>query len=516
MNVILALHARALRHPNRVALIDPAMSRKGQSLSRHRGFRATYGALDRGAREAAAAIVSSGIPAGGRVALIAESSSAFVRAWLGIAYAGCSVVPVPILSAVPEIVLRVGHAGCDAIVADDDRRAAASRAVDQLGRAVHVLGLDDLRGELPIATPVAPPDDEAMILYTSGTTGSPRGAVITHASLHAHTRALVDDVLRLDEADCILGVLPLTHSYGIRMVVLTALLAGARAVIVPRFDARETLELLAREAVTFLPVVPTMLSTLAAGGDGGSPSHFPALRWCLSAGAPLADDVRARAEARLGVEIRQAYGLTEATISTVDAPPAPRVLGSVGRPVPGVEVRVVDASGNDAPWGTEGEVVVRGQNVMRAYVDDAEATADAMRGGYLHTGDVGRLDENGVLTVVDRTKDVIIRGGVNVYPSEVEDVLARHPSVLSVAVVGRPDPHWGEEIVAVIVTRPGSDVDPGALDAFAREHIAKNKVPRELAVVDELPLGPSRKVQRRELRAQLAAGTLRAVPVRPR
>ena len=507
MSLVDALRARAARHPDRVALIDAGGAARGET---------TYGELERGAREVAAAIGRAGIPAGGRIGLIAESSSAFARAWLGIACAGCSVVPVPILSAAPEIALRLGHARCDAIVVDDERRGVAGRAVDALGRALHVLALDELAGAPPIAAPIPPPDDEAMILYTSGTTATPRGAVITHRSLAAHTEALVAHVLRIGENDCILGVLPLTHSYGIRMVVLTALLAGARAVIVPRFEPREALELLARESVTFLPVVPTMLSSLAAVSANEAPARFPALGWCLSAGAPLADDVRVRAEARLGVEVRQAYGLTEATISTVDAPPAPRTPGSVGRAVPGVEVRIFDADGQTLPSGTDGEVVVRGQNVMRGYVDDEAATAEAIRDGWVHTGDVGRLDERGVLTVVDRTKDVIIRGGVNVYPSEVEDVLARHPAVLEVAVVGRPDPHYGEEIVAVIVARPGVELDPRTLDALAREHIAKNKVPRELAVVLALPLGPSRKIQKRELRAQIAAGTLRTEPLRPR
>jgi long-chain acyl-CoA synthetase len=366
-----------------------------------------------------------------------------------------------------------------------------------------------------------------MILYTSGTTGAPRGAAITHASLLAHTAALVEHALGLGPDDRVMGVLPLTHSYGIRMVVLATLHAGASAVLVPRFDAVSTLRLLTAECVTWLPVVPTMLAALAAArwtlgpgpnvhlaGRNSEAARFPALRWCLSAGAPLAEDVRVRAEARLGVEVRQGYGLTEATFCTIDAPPVPRTPGSVGRPVPGIEVRIAGADGRDAMPGDTGEVRVRGDNVMRGYVGDDDATQHVIRDGWLHTGDIGRLDVHGALFVVDRTKDLIIRGGNNVYPSEVEDVLARHPDVAEAAVVGRPDAYYGEEIVAVVVLRDGATLDPAALDAHAREHLSPVKVPRELAVVDALPLGPSRKVLKRELREMLAAGKLEVRRVR--
>ncbi len=506
VNVGEVLHQTALRHPRRVALVE--VSRQGRS-------EVTYEELDRGALRVAAELRAAGIPPGGRVALAAQNGRAFVTTWFGITYASCTVVPIPILSAAPEIALRLAHARCDAVVTDRDRRETAARGLERTSRAIRLFdaeGLGDAR--TPLARPEdASPDDPAMILYTSGTTGRPKGAAITHASLATHTAALVHHTLALGPDDRVLGALPLTHSYGIRMVVLVTFFAGGRAVLLPRFDAALAVSCVAEEGVTWLPVVPTMLSAVAGLGDEAPRPPFQALRWCLSAGAPLADDVRRRAEERLGTEVRQGYGLTEATFSTIDAPPAPRTPGSVGRPVWGVEVRVVGEDGRDVPAGAQGQVLVRGNNAMSGYVDDAAATREVVRDGWIATGDLGRLDAEGRLFVVDRLKDMILRGGHNVYPSEVEDVLAQHAAIADVAVVGRPDAHFGEEIVAVVVLHPGARLDRAELDAFARENLAKNKVPREIAVVAELPLGPSRKVLKRELRARIADGRLRPVPL---
>jgi len=447
---------------------------------------------------------------------MAGNSRAFVETWFGVLYAGCAVVPIPVLSAPPEVAFRLGHARCDAIYTDTERGEVVRRAVDQLGAPVTVrdVATQDV-GATTMQVPVPRAEgDTAMILYTSGTTGTPKGAAITHGSLTRHTEVLVGETLRLGRDDVVMGVLPLTHSYGIRMAVLVALRAGARTVVVPRFDARRVLELAARERVTWLPVVPTMLAAIAGVGSGEAPAPpLPALRWCLSAGSPLAEDVRRRAEARLGVEVRQGYGLTEATFTTLDAPPSPRAPGSVGRPVPGIEVRIVDDEERDVATGEQGQVLVRGHNVMGGYVDDPEATREVLRGGWMHTGDVGRLDAEGRLTVVDRIKDMIIRGGNNVYPSEVEDALSHHPAIAELAVVGRPDAHYGEEVVAVVVLRAGAELSPAALDRYARERLARNKVPREVVFVDALPLGPSRKVLKRELRRRIEAGELVPVPI---
>ncbi|MBM4267666.1 MAG: long-chain fatty acid--CoA ligase [Deltaproteobacteria bacterium] len=468
--------------------------------------RAIFRQLDEAARRAAARLAEAGVGPGDRVALIAANRIGFAAAWFAIAYRGATVVPIPILSAPGEIAFRLEHARCRAIVFDAERGDLVARASE--GQSVHPLDLARLEasGDDDLAEPArVEAASPAMILYTSGTTGRPKGALISHRTLLEHAAGIGDHALRLGARDRVLGVLPLTHSYGFRMVLLASLRAGCPCILVPRFDARGSLEIAEREGVTWFPAVPTMFAAWGALPDGPRPSK---LAWCLSAGSPLADEILHRAERRLGCEIRQGYGMTEATFSTIDAPGDERVVGSVGRAAHGVDVRIADESGRDAPPLATGEVLVRGRNMMTGYLDDPAATAEALRDGWMHTGDVGYLDEAGRLFVVDRLKDMIIRGGNNVYPSEVEAVLTEHPDVREAAVVGRPDDFYGEEIVALVVPRGARGIDLGALRGWAAERIAKNKVPREWAVLESLPLGPSRKVLKRELRERIADGSI--------
>lgn len=464
---------------------------------------ATYAMLDDGARRAAARLREAGIRVGDRVALVAENRMSFVTGWFGIAYAGATVVPIPILSAAAEVSFRVEHSDCRAVVFDAARADLVAGAAPKRTR----MPIEDLAtGGDPGRPPGdIEPDRPAIILYTSGTTGLPKGALISHRTLLAHAEGIGDHALGLGEDDCILGVLPLAHSYGLRMVLLATFRAGCRSVLVPRFDAAATLDLARRERVTWIPAVPTMFSAWGALPEGPG---IETLRWCLAAGSPLAQEVLHRAERRLGAEIRQGYGMTEATFSTINAPPDDRVVNSVGRPAHGVEVRVTDDRGRDVPVGETGEVRVRGQNLMSGYLDDAAATREALADGWMHTGDVGRLDAAGRLFVVDRLKDMIIRGGYNIYPSEVEAVLIEHPDVKEAAVVGRPDEHFGEEIVALVVANPGRRPDLDELRRWATSQIAKNKMPREWAVRESLPLGPSRKVLKRVLRDRVADGSI--------
>lgn len=467
---------------------------------------ATYRELDAAARRVAARLQASGVVPGDRVALVAANGLDVVTAWFGIAYAGATVVPILILSAAAEVSFRLEHSRCRAIVYDAPRAELATKAAGDACAVIPLEGLADPGVDGAGLERPIDPRSGAMILYTSGTTGHPKGAVIAHETLLAHAAGIGDHALRLAEDDRVLGVLPLAHSYGLRMVLLATFRAGCRAVLVPRFEAAATLDLACREGITWLPAVPTMFSAWGALPEGPG---IETLRWCLSAGSPLAEEILHRAEKRLGAEIRQGYGMTEATFSTINAPPDERVIDSVGRPAHGVEVRITDDAGNDVPAGGAGEVRVRGANVMSGYLDDEAATADALGDGWMHTGDVGHLDAKGRLFVVDRLKDMIIRGGYNVYPSELEAVLASHPSVREVAVVGKPDDHFGEEIVALLVPNPGAEIDLPQLRAWATERVARNKMPREWAVLDALPLGPSRKVLKRELRDEVAGGKIR-------
>ena len=496
-NVGSFLHRWAQRDPERTALVDSG--RGNLALS--------YRELDRQASRVAAHLLARGLGPGDRIAICTANGLDFVAAWFGTVYAGCTTLPIPVMSTAHEIAFRLKHAGCKALLADVDRSEIAHDSSVRAGTRAKVLQVEEAiasnSGEAPPSG--AAPDSVAMLLYTSGTTGAAKGVCITHESLGAHTKALVEQTLGLTEDDRVLGTLPLTHSYGIRTTLLAPFFAGARTVFVPKFSPTRTLELCTTHRITWLPAVPTMF--VAWANQQGKPTP-PALRWCLSAGAPLVEDVRLRAEKRLGAPVRQGYGLTEANLTTINAPPDVAVRGSSGKPVAGVALRIADDFGEELPLGVHGEVLVRGQNVMAGYLDDKLATNHVMRGDWLHTGDIGFVDDEGRLTIVDRSKDLILRGGASIYPSEIEDVLVHHPAIHDVAVVGQPDEYYGEEIVAVVVR--DADVTPKELDEWAREQLAPYKVPRRYAFIEALPQGASGKTLKRRLRDQLLSGEISA------
>ena len=501
-NVGTFLHRWAQQDPGRTGIIDSG--RDALALS--------YGELDQQAARVAAHLLERGLGPGDRVAICTANGLEFVAAWFGAVYAGCTTLPIPVMSTAHEIAFRLKHADCKALLTDADRSAVAHQSKALASTLCDVLLVEDAMADAGGAAPPCPvsPGSIAMLLYTSGTTGAAKGVCITHESLGLHTRALVEETLLFTEADRILGTLPLTHSYGIRMTLLVPFFAGASTIFVPRFCASRTLELCTTHEVTWLPGVPTMFVAWANEDTQPAPTS---LRWCLSAGAPLAEDVRIRAEQRLGAPVRQGYGLTEATFTTMNAPPDRAVPCSAGKPVAGVDLRIADDFGEELPTGVHGEVLIRGQNVMAGYLDEKLATAHVMRGDWLHTGDIGFLDEEGRLTIADRSKDLILRGGASIYPSEVENVLAHHAAVRDVAVVGQPDDYYGEEIVAVIVRR--GEVTASELDAWAREQLAPYKMPRRFAFVDALPEGASGKTLKRRLRDQLVSGELSAEALPP-
>jgi long-chain acyl-CoA synthetase len=307
--------------------------------------------------------------------------------------------------------------------------------------------------------------------------------------------------------------LPLFHSFGQAAVLGTAMLAGACVSLQERFDAEGMIELVARDGVTILAGVPTMFNALLHADDGVVPTSFAGLRIATSGGASLpAEIIRAFGE-RFGCVLLEGYGLTETTAAaTFNGLDRPRKAGAVGVSLPGVEVRVVGCDGAPCALDEVGEVLVRGPNVMKGYWNRPEATAEVLAGGWLHTGDLGRLDADGDLHIVDRKKDLIIRGGYNVYPREVEEVLHEHPDIVEVAVVGIPDEHFGEEVAAVIALRSDAEVDPTALRAWAKERLSAYKVPRRFQFVDALPKGSTGKVLKRAIdRDALVAITGEAV-----
>jgi len=472
----------------------------------------SYAQLHARALGVALRLADSGVQPGDRVALLAENSAELAAAFFGIVYAGAAVMPLHVLSTTAEIEARLVHAGAKLVLHDARRSDLVQRALAQPSQ-VRALSLHDVANtEVPDVEQHSvryprdtSPDAAALVLYTSGTTGQPKGAVISHASLLLHTVLLSQHALGLDSDSRVLCVLPLSHSYGCRLALLAPLYCRARIVIMPRFDATRSLRAMREHGVTWVPAVPTMLAAWGQLTEEPAPA---ALRWALSAGAPLADETVRRAESVLGVTVRQGYGMTEATFSTLNAPPDRRVLGSVGKPAWGVTLRVVDAQGRDVPSGEPGEVLVRGHNVMSGYLFDEDATEQALSDGWVHSGDVGVLDDEGRLRIVDRIKDLIIRGGYNIYPSEVENVLGAHETVHNVAVIGRPDAYYGEEVVACVVLRQGAQPDIAALHAFASERLSRIKLPREYAFIPHLPLGASGKVHKLTLREQLTNGQL--------
>lgn len=517
LHVAQILERAAAEHPERVALIDRGDGSPTCEASRWFTFAQWHHAALRWANW----LHQCDVRDGDRVALLAGNSLEFAAQWFGVVAAGCTVVPIPTGSSVDDARHRIDHARCRVLLCDQARLPLARQAIANVAkRPIVALDSDVAIDESLVVTPVsldAGDQATAMILYTSGTTGHAKGACISHRALMTHTRVLSEQVLQLDIDDRVLGVLPLTHSYGCRMLLLATAHARATTLLMSRFDAVHSLSIMQQEAITWLPAVPTMFSAWCNAVDrdsslklraNGAAMQGARLKWAMSAGAPIPDALVQRAEAALGAQVRQAYGMTEATLSTVNGPGDARVIGCVGRPAPGVALRIVDSDGADVAPGETGEVWVRGHNTMNGYLDDPEATANALRDGWFQSGDVGRIDAEGNLWIVDRIKDLIIVGGFNVYPSEVEAVIAEHPSVAEVAVIGRPHPHYGEEVIALIVPRP-ADVEHAvlreALLAHCRERLSKLKCPRDVVFRESFPLGPSGKVLKRLLRQQLTA-----------
>jgi long-chain acyl-CoA synthetase len=348
-------------------------------------------------------------------------------------------------------------------------------------------------------------DDLALLIYTSGTTGRPKGVRLDHANLAAMTSALQRHI-GFTAADRALLVLPLFHVNAIMLSVVAPLAAGGSAVIVPRFYPHTFWTTVEKERPTYFSAVPALYVFLSALPDAVDPDTS-SLRFAVCGAAPMPPSAIVDFERRYRVPIVEGYGLSESTVAlTVNPLDGRRKAGTVGRPLPGVEVAIMDEDGHLLDQGADGEVVARGATIMRGYLNKPTETATALVGGWLHTGDVGHFDDDGYLVLVDRKKDLIIRGGENISPSEVEAVLATNSAVLEVAVVGRPDAVMGEEPVAFVVARSGQQVERDDLLALAGQVLAKFKVPREIRIVDALPRNAVGKIAKAALREQLTAG----------
>jgi len=466
--------------------------------------RITHGALGEAAARWSGFYRERGIRPGDRVAIVLPNGLDYIGALYGALSAGAIAVPLNPLLRRGEIEDRITNSDASILV-------APAAAEELAGLPVALVDPSAALAATPVAGVVPrDPGEPAVLLYTSGTTGRPKGAELTHAGLRATAAYLAGPLLQLTKDDVLLGAAPFSHIFGLAGILNPTLVSGACIALLPRFDAEAALVLMQREGSEVFLGVPSMCIALLRAADAGAP--VPKLRVTHVGGAPMPPETLQAFAARFGGDVLEGFGMTE-TAGGVVSHLSGRVYkpGSVGTPGPGVAVRIAGSDGEAMAAGEPGEVQLISPGMMRGYWRNPEATREAFTDGWFRTGDVGYLDADGYLYLVDRIKDVILRGGYSVYPREVEDALYEHPAVSEAAVVGVPDDLLGEEVVAVVVARAGQDCDPAAIRAFMRERVAGYKYPRLVVVAAELPHGPSGKILKREidrapLRAALDAG----------
>ena len=471
--------------------------------------RETFGSLALATGRLAARLAAQ-IEPGDRVVLLAGNELAFVRAYLAILTAGGVAVPVNVASPSLEVARELAVVEPKLVVASAAYADLARRACSQCPTEVPLFVYDAEAAQQLPAEPLGPvtraSDDLAVLLFTAGTAGAPKPAMLTHGSLLANLEQMqAHPGLRVHRDDVALGVLPLFHVFGLNVVLGLSLMAGGSVSLVDHFHPSETLTRVRADDVTVVAAVPAIFEAWLALDAAAAPADsFARVRLCVSGAAPLRPELVAAMWSRYSIDVHDGYGLTEAspvvTTSAIAVKPRP---GSVGPPLPGVEVRLIDADGHDVLHGDPGEILVRGANVFAGYWADPDASARVLDAdGWLHTGDVGVADDDGWLALVERVKDVVIVSGFNVYPGEVENVLAQHADVADVAVVGEPHPRTGETVVAYVVPKPGRHPDPVELLRHAGRRLARYKLPTRVELVDELPRSFAGKLLRRELSSE--------------
>lgn len=462
----------------------------------------------------AAGLALRGIRKGDRVALYSTNSPGFALAYAGIVKAGAVVVPINLLLNPREIAYILDDSGAQALIHSESltEGAAAARAHSRalsfavsIGRGVPK-DSDPSHRDL-LSSPSQPPDlawspaeDLAAVLYTSGTTGKPKGAMLTHRNLVANTFSIREALKLEPRRDILLVVLPLFHSFAATVGMLFPLLHGCTFVPMERFEPQLVARTIEEHRVTILPAVPSMYASLLRLGDEHIPK-FASLRFCISGGAALPVEILERFEARFGKRIYEGDGPTECSPVTCVNPVGGKTKkGSVGRAIPDVEMRILDDRGEELPRGEVGEICVRGPNVMKGYWNRPDETRESFFGDWFRTGDLGYEDGEGYFFIVDRKKDLIILNGMNVYPRVIEEVLYRMPAVKEAAVVGEPHRLHGEIPTAFVVLHEGEWATADEIRAFCREHLGRHEIPRKVHFVDKLPRTASGKIIKRELR----------------
>jgi long-chain acyl-CoA synthetase len=490
-NLALNLIRAAERRPEHHALVLD-----GAGLS--------YRELDDASARVARLLAERGIQPGERVGIMLPNVAEFAITYYGALRAGCVVVPMNVLLKEREVAFYLGDSGARLIFAWHEFAHAAGTGAMEAGAECVTVEPDAsgrlLGGLVPLSLVAERADDDtAVILYTSGTTGKPKGAELTHANLGRNVE-VVRDLFSIGSDDVVLGALPLFHSFGQTCGLNAAVAAGATLALVPRFTPAGVLELVQRARVTVFEGVPTMYAALLNHPDRAT-YDVSTLRLCASGGAALPLEVLRGFETAFDCVITEGYGLSETSpVASFNDPRGQRKPGSIGTPIAGVEMKLIDDIDD------VGEIAIRGHNVMKGYWNRPEATAEAIDAyGWFRTGDIARIDEDGFYFIVDRKKDLIIRGGYNVYPREIEEVVYEHPAVREAAVIGIPHPELGEEVAAVVALHPGTELEAADLRTYVKERIAAYKYPRAIWFVDDLPKGPTGKILKREIDAPVEA-----------
>jgi len=496
----------------------------------HGARRLTYAEARAEIHRIANALAAHGLAPGDRVAILSKNSIEHVLLYYACSKAGVVPVPLNYRLAPPEWSYILNDAGAKAIFAQDALAAALAPVRGELGAVKHFVAIgadvpgwerfDAFVGEQPDTAPAHRPriDDDLYQMYTSGTTGRPKGAVLTHRAVTTHLHQL-SRVFRADPGDRNLVVAPLYHAAAAVTSFLTVYNGGA-LVLHEDFVPAEVVRALSEDRIAASTLVPAMIQFCLVAVPGVAERRYDGLRRIVYGASPIAEQTLRRAMEVFGCDFAQGYGMTETSAVATYLMPAdhrralagePHLLLAAGRAILGTEIKIVGPDGATLPNGQIGEIAVRGPQLMRGYWNLAEATAEALRDGWMHTGDAGYLDDEGFLFVQDRTKDMIVSGGENVYPREIEDVLYQHPAVAEAAVIGVPDPKWGEIAKAVVVLKQGQSATAEELMQFCDGRLAGYKRPRSVDFVDALPRNPSGKVLKRELREKYWAGHTRRV-----
>lgn len=507
LNLAIVLSENAQRFPDRVAVIGGE-----RKLS--------YAELESLTNRLAHSFVKLGLHPGQKMLLMLPNIPEFVIAYFGILKPGGVVVPINVLYKAREIEFLLSDSEAIALVACTEFLEDALEAFRNVPTCKHLIlvdfaspapriddpgvhRFDDLieAGDPQFEIVAMTPEDTAVIGYTSGTTGKPKGAELSHFNLFFQCRVLPELTGEPRQGNEVrMAVLPLFHSYGQSCVMNTVLALGSTLTLMPRFEPAQAMQIIQRDRVTHFAAVPTMYQTMLNHPDRAE-YDLSSLQRCATGGAPIPLETLETWKKHYGFPIQEGYGLTETSpTATWSQGPVKPKAGSCGKAIWGCQIKIVDDAGSTLPTGEVGEVLIRGVNVMKGYYKQPEATAQILKDGWFYSGDLGKLDDEGYLYIVGRKKDMILRGGFNIYPREIEELLYEHPAVAEAAVVGVKHEELGEEIKAVVYLKPGCNVTEQEIQAYCKERIAAFKYPRIIEIRDKpLPKGPSAKILKREL-----------------